>query len=74
MTSILGTFPQAAFLSTLAGVDVAEAAARAAVMSLSQVNHGVSGVLRSTKLQGTGSSFQDLISKNLGFGCTYLAV
>lgn len=42
---------QAAFLSTLAGVDVAEAAARAAVTSLSQVNQGVSGVLRSTKLQ-----------------------
>ncbi|KAG6704516.1 hypothetical protein I3842_07G136500 [Carya illinoinensis] len=33
---------QAAFLSTLAGVDIAEAAARAAVRSLSQVDHGAS--------------------------------
>ncbi|XP_059460648.1 SWI/SNF complex subunit SWI3B [Corylus avellana] len=47
---------QAAFLSTLAGVDIAEAAARAAVLSLSQVGHGANrehlGTLaRNTKLQ-----------------------
>lgn len=54
---------QAAFLSTLAGVDIAEAAARAAVRSLSQVDHGASrehlGTLaRNTELRGISGSFQ----------------
>jgi hypothetical protein len=57
---------QAAFLSTLAGVNVAEAAARAAVMSLSQVGHGANrehlGTLaRNTKLQGISRSDQELV-------------
>jgi hypothetical protein len=58
---------QAAFLSTLAGVDVAKAAAQAAVMSLSQVGHGANrehlGTLaRNTKSQGRSRSDQQLIS------------
>lgn len=47
----------------MAGVDVAEAAARAAVRSLSQVDHGASrehiGTLaRNTEMQGITGSFQ----------------
>lgn len=68
---------QAAFLSTLAGVDVAEAAARAAVTSLSQVGHGANrehlGTLaRNTKLQGISHSDQELCLNHSGFGFTWL--
>lgn len=58
---------QAAFLSALAGVDVAEAAARAAVTSLSQVGLGANkepqgSLAKITKLQGIQSSYLELLS------------
>jgi hypothetical protein len=58
---------QAAFLSALAGVDIAEAAARAAVTTLSQVgfraNREHLGTLaKSTKLQGIQSSCLQIFS------------
>lgn len=67
---------QAAFLSALAGVDVAEAAAQAAVTSLSQVGRGANkepqgSLAKITKLQGIQKFLFGAALRHLGFGLTY---
>lgn len=70
-------FSQAAFLSALVGVEVAEAAARAAVASLSDVDprkmkEGLGSFANGARIQGTGHLF--LWTSLEHFGFTYVDV